>query len=46
MHHTWGPNLVGFEGRASIDAMWRRDIEENGWPDIAQHVTIDPDGMI
>ncbi|MGB5085148.1 MAG: caspase family protein [Methylocystis silviterrae] len=46
MHHTWGPNLAVFEGRASIEEMWRRDTEEKGWSDIAQHVTIDPEGMI
>lgn len=46
MHHTWRPDVAGFEGRASIDEMWRRDTEENDWSDIAQHVTIDPDGMI
>ncbi|MGB5087011.1 MAG: hypothetical protein WBO09_21010 [Methylocystis silviterrae] len=30
MHHTWGPKLAAFEGRASIEEMWRRDTEEKG----------------
>src|SRR5215213_2019174 len=46
MHHTWRPNHGQFRGLESIEAMWRFHTEENGWSDIAQHITIDPEGMI
>jgi hypothetical protein len=46
MHHTWRPNRAEYRGEASIDAMWRYHTQTNGWSDIAQHVTIAPDGSI
>ncbi len=49
MHHTWRPNHGQFLARQpveSIDAMWRVHTQENGWLDIAQHITIDPQGTI
>jgi hypothetical protein len=46
MHHTWRPNHKDYQGEASIEAMWRYHTQTNGWDDIAQHVTIDPDGTI
>src|SRR6187549_1970938 len=46
MHHTWRPNHKDFRGLSSILGMWKYHTETNGWSDIAQHVTIDPQGII
>ncbi|MEJ8836940.1 caspase family protein [Ramlibacter sp. AN1133] len=46
MHHTWRPNRQQFKGHDSIVAMWRFHTQTNGWSDIAQHITIDPQGLI
>lgn len=46
MHHTWRPTKQEFRGLASLQSIWRFHTETNGWSDIAQHVTIDPDGII
>jgi hypothetical protein len=46
MHHTWRPDHHGFKGEDTILAMWRYHTEHNGWSDIAQHITIDPNGEI
>ena len=46
MHHTWRPSHKDFRGLASIIGMWKFHTEVNKWSDIAQHVTIDPDGTI
>ncbi len=46
VHHTWRPNHSQYRGQASIDAMWRYHTQDNGWNDIAQHLTIAPDGVL
>jgi len=46
MHHTWRPNHAQYRGHDSIVSMWRHHTRENGWSDIAQHLTIAPDGAI
>lgn len=46
MHHTWRPRHKDFKGHESIVAMWRHHTQVNGWSDIAQHITIDPQGEI
>ena len=46
MHHTWRPNRQQFRGHESIVAMWRFHTQTNGWSDIGQHITIDPQGTI
>jgi hypothetical protein len=46
MHHTWRPNHSQYRGLSSIEAMWRFHTQQNGWSDIAQHLTIAPDGAI
>ena len=46
MHHTWKPRRADFRGHETIVAMWRHHTQVNGWRDIAQHVTIDPEGLI
>jgi hypothetical protein len=44
MHHTWRPRRQDFRGIATIEAMRRFHMDTNGWSDIAQHLTIDPEG--
>lgn len=46
MHHTWRPNHQQYQGHATIQAMWRFHTQVNGWSDIAQHISIAPDGTI
>ena len=46
MHHTWRPRRADFRGEATIQAMWLYHTRNNGWSDIAQHITIDPEGFI
>lgn len=46
MHHTWRPNHSQYKGLASIEAMWSFHTQQQGWSDIAQHITVAPDGTI
>ncbi|WP_175526701.1 caspase family protein [Geopseudomonas sagittaria] len=46
MHHTWRPSHRDFKGHETIVGMWRFHTQEKGWSDIAQHITIDPEGFI
>ncbi|MBD0369480.1 MAG: caspase family protein [Pyrinomonadaceae bacterium] len=46
MHHTWRPRVRDYTGRETIEGMWRYHTQELGWSDIAQHITIAPDGSI
>ncbi|VVO00495.1 caspase family protein [Pseudomonas fluorescens] len=46
MHHTWRPSRRDFKGHETIVGMWRFHTQTNGWSDIAQHITIDPQGFI
>jgi hypothetical protein len=46
MHHTWKPDHSMYRGLASIEAMYQFHTVNNGWSDIAQHITIAPDGTI
>ncbi|MCW2240563.1 caspase family protein [Azospirillum canadense] len=46
MHHTWRPSHAQYRGHETIVAMWRYHTQEQGWSDIAQHLTIAPDGTI
>ncbi len=46
MHHTWKPTHSQYRGYATIEGMWRYHTQTNGWSDIAQHITIAPDGKI
>ena len=46
LHHTWRPRRTDFRGRTTVEAMRRFHMVENGWSDIAQHLTIDPQGWL
>jgi hypothetical protein len=46
LHHTWLPDRTGYRGLASIEAIYQFHTATNGWSDIAQHITISPDGTI
>jgi Caspase domain/N-acetylmuramoyl-L-alanine amidase len=46
LHHTWLPDRSSYKGLATIEAMYRFHTATNGWSDIAQHITIDPNGTI
>lgn len=45
-HHTSVPNHRQFVGHASVVGMFRHHTQVRGFRDIAQHVTIAPDGTI
>jgi hypothetical protein len=44
VHHTWRPRRQDFRGFATVEAMRTFHMEQNGWSDLAQHLTIDPQG--
>ena len=46
MHHTWFPAHGDYRGLESMERMRRFHICNRGFEDIAQHVTIAPDGVI
>ena len=46
MHHTWYPAHGDWKGLESIERMHFFHTRERGFEDIAQHVSIAPDGMI
>lgn len=46
LHHTWRPRHRDFKGAASVVAMWKFHTQDQGWSDIAQHLTIDPEGSV
>ena len=46
MHHTRSPDHADYRGHETIVAMWRCHTRDNGWSDIAQHISIAPDGAI
>lgn len=46
IHHSVAPSIASYEGLASIERIWQRDREVRGFTDIAQHISIAPDGTI
>lgn len=46
IHHTWKPTAGQWRGKQTVEAMRRVHMEERGWNDIAQHLTIGPDGSL
>jgi hypothetical protein len=46
MHHTWRPDHSMWRGERSMEGMWRSHTVERKFSDIAQHLTIDPEGMV
>ena len=44
MHHTWRPTRSQFKGHDTLVAIWQFHTVTNQWRDIAQHLTIDPEG--
>ncbi len=46
MHHTWRPNRSQYRGLSTIESMWEFHTTAQGWSDIAQHISIAPDGSI
>src|ERR1700722_16269223 len=45
LHHTWVPNRSQYNGEASINAIYETHLAR-GFVDIAEHITIAPDGTI
>jgi len=46
MHHTFHPSHADYDGEACIARMCKFHVETRKWDDIAQHVSIAPDGTI
>ncbi len=46
MHHTWQPSHRDYDGLACIERMALFHVRDRRFDDIAQHVSIAPDGMI
>ena len=46
VHHTWRPNHGQWQGLPTVEAVRRYHVEELGWSEIAQHLTIGPDGSL
>lgn len=46
MHHTWSPARADYRGLPTIESMWDFHVNTNHWSDIAQHISIAPDGSI
>jgi hypothetical protein len=49
LHHTWRPNHSDFFSRPpiqTIEAMFRFHTTQQGLSDLAQHITIDPQGQL
>ena len=46
IHHTWRPNHAQWQGRSTVEAIRRYHVENLGWTDIAEHLTIGPDGSM
>jgi Caspase domain/N-acetylmuramoyl-L-alanine amidase len=46
MHHTWRPDHSQYKGLSTIETMWEFHTKNRGWSDIAQHISIAPDGTI
>jgi caspase domain-containing protein/N-acetylmuramoyl-L-alanine amidase-like protein len=46
IHHTWRPSQAQWRGESTVEAIRRFHVETNGWSDIAQHLTIGPDGSL
>jgi hypothetical protein len=46
VHHTYIPSHKDWVGRSTIVSMWNFHVNTKQWADIAQHVTIDPQGTI
>jgi hypothetical protein len=46
LHHTWRPRHADYRGFDTIRGMWRFHTGSQGWLDIAQHLSIAPDGTV
>jgi hypothetical protein len=46
MHHTWRPNHSQYNDYSTIESMWEYHTKAKGWSDLAQHISIGPDGSI
>jgi hypothetical protein len=46
VHHTWKPSRSGWSGRRTIRAIEQFHKEQRGFLAIAQHLTIDPNGLL
>ena len=46
VHHTARPRLADWRGRSTVEAIRRYHVEDLGWSDIAQHLTVGADGSL
>ncbi len=46
VHHTWKPRVAQWEGLKTVEGIRRYHVGTRRWADIAQHLTIGPDGTL
>lgn len=46
MHHTWLPNRNMYTGLTTIEGIYQNHVGVRGFIDLAEHITIAPDGTI
>lgn len=46
VHHTWKPHAAQWAGYDTVESIRRYHMQHNGWSDLAQHLTIGPDGSL
>ncbi len=46
LHHTWVPDHTSWRGLRTLEAIRRDHMQVRGFSDIAQHLTIDPQGRL
>lgn len=46
LHHTWVPDHASWRGLRTLEAIRRDHMQTRGFSDIAQHLTIDPQGRL
>lgn len=46
IHHTWSPTARDWQGLRTVQSIRRFHVEEKGWSDTGQHLTVGTDGSV